>query len=361
MLRALALGALAALPMGWALSAWGHVEVGVKSLQQHVAEADLVVVARIVDGARPFVLPDGRQRRPLVEASVLETLKGEASFARIRFAQHGHGVAAYQAGQQAVLFLRRIDRSRELRALAVPGGPSHYSAQEHDAAFLVEPPSGEVLVEAVRAYARAEAPDTPALERRSWVRRATLSLLTSGDVRLGASALASLVVTPARDLLEPGDRASLEAVVDDARLSVGYRAGLLAELERRGLVEGDARWRKLVESVPAEDLPRAVRAVSQHPGPAVEALLVDLMKHPEVPVAAEATRALGRAGRADLVPRMVEALAHADPRVRNAAIRGLRGIGGPEARRVLLDSAAEHADARTRRRARAAAISIAER
>lgn len=331
-----------------------HIVMGSKSLHLRVAESDLVVRARIVDPKAIFVSQDGRKKRGLVEVRILETLKGKTDAETIRFAQDGHDVVLYRVGQETLVFLTPISRSRELRALAVPGGPSHVSSQERGEAFLFEAPHSEVLLAAVRAYAESESAGTRS-ERIALIRQATLALLNSGDSRLGATALASLVLSPNAALLVPADLPRLEKTLADATLSIGFRAGLLAELERRGLVDGPPRWLALLENAQASELKLAVRAAGAHPSDEVQAFLLDLLAKGDAEIAAEAAMALGRPGNTAAVGPLSVALAEDQPRLRNAAIRGLGGIGGPEALQVLENAGRTHPDPATRRRARAAA------
>ena len=182
---------------------------GTKSLHLLVVEADLIVRARVTHPEAVFVSADGLSRRQLVEVEVLEALKGQADSKLIRFAQDGHDVARYAAGQEALFFLRPIAKSRELRMLAVANGPSHVSGQEHEERFLLEGTYGPVLLSAVRKLARSESSATTST-RVELIRSATLELLTSGDARLGASGLASLVMTPQAALVTKADLPRLE-------------------------------------------------------------------------------------------------------------------------------------------------------
>jgi hypothetical protein len=294
------------------------------------------------------------KRRRLVEIEIVEALKGKAGTRLIRFAQDGHDVARYRIGQEALFFLKPISRSRELRALAVAGGPTHFPGQEHDEKFVIEGASGSVLLSATRDLARSETAAT-ANERVALIRSATLELLTSGDPQLGASALASLVMTPDAALVTEADLPRLEKLLADSSVSIGIRAGLIAELERRRLIEGSVYWLALLQNARAPDLPAAIRAAGVHPSAPVDAFLLGLLSDANSPteIAAECAMALGRPGNAARVGALAEALANGEPRLRNAAIRGLGQIGGPEARRALEHAAKTHPDPATRRRARA--------
>lgn len=353
---ALRASALAAL-LGGGLLAGGaaaHVEVGTPSLALRVAESELVLRARVLDPEGVFETPGG-ERRPVVEVRVLETLKGEAPGDTVRFAQHGHGVARYEEGEEVVVFLRPTARSRELDALAAAGGLAWISTQEHDAKYVLVPGTREVLLRAVRGYVRAGSLEAPR-ERRAVLREVTLDLLGSGDTRLATSALGDLVLAGDVPLLRAGDLPRLETVLADPEVSMGVRAGLLALLERRGLVDGPSRWVALLESASPGDLPTAIRAAGaagERPSAAVRARLVELLAHPRPEIAAEAAIALGRPGNADAVPPLAAALGAEERRLRMAAVRALGRIPDGAARGALEEASVSHPDPATRRRAAA--------
>ena len=317
-----------------------HVIMGSKSLPLRIAEADLVVRGRIVDPDAVFVSEAGQTRRRLVEVEVLEALKGKTASERLRIAQDGHDVPRYRVGDEALFFLTAIGKSRELRALAVPGGPAFVSSQEHEDRFLIEPPHGATLLSAARTLATSETLPTVS-ERIAAIRTATLDLLTSGDARLGATALASLVLSPDAAFVAAEDLPRLEAFLADASVSIGLRAGVLAELERRELLEGPAHWRALLDQAGPEDLATAIRAAGAHPSEPVRTFLLARLTSPDEQseIAAEAAIALGAWRDPSLVPVLAEALERArareDRRLEGAVIRGLRRIGSGEARAVL--------------------------
>ncbi len=340
-----------------------HVVVGTQSLHLRVVASDLVVRARIVDPALPFVSADGRKRRPLVEARILETLKGSHDGPSLRFVQDGHEVARYGKGDEALLFLQSRARSREMRGLTGPGAPDWVSTQEHDAAFVAAPErrSFDELLRAVRLLTDSErATSGPA--RLELVRGATLALLESRDPKLASAGLTQLVSAPEAKLVTAAERPRLRAMLDDPTRPVGLRAGLLVELQRRGQIDdADRRWIALVETAKPAERSRAVRAAGRHPSAPLERMLLRLLADPGTEVAAEAAQALGRPGNRTAVDPLARALGHEAPRVRHAAIRGLTRIGGDEARRALERAASEHPDPATRRRARAAARTTSAR
>jgi hypothetical protein len=343
-------------------AAVAHVIMGTKSLHLRVAEAEFVVRARVTDPGVLFVLDEGGGQRRLVEIEIIETLKGEATFAKVRFAQNGHDVATYQAGEIGLFFLSPIEKSRELRALAVLGGPTHFSNQEARELYRTDSERGKIFLSAARGYAGSESAGT-ADERVSEIRKATLDLLTSGDAELGAMALASLVLSPRAELITRADVPRLEALLGDSRVSVGFRAGLIAELERRGLIDGATHWMALLQSTDASDQRSAIRAVGLRPSPSIKLYLVGRLADPSTPheIAAEAAIALGASRDPDVVSALAQALSIDDGRVRNAAVRALGDVGGPEARRVLEQAADSHPDTETRRRAMAETRLLATR
>lgn len=326
-----------------------HIAVAERSLHSLVMDADRVVLARILDGEAAVALPEGGGRRPAVEARVLEALKGKDPGPELRFVQHGHGVARYAAGEEVLLFLRRIDRTRELGALV--GVVDWVSLQEHDAKYAVDARTRPALLGAVRAYVAAGS--LRGTERTNALRAITVDLLTSGETRLASVALADLAMAPDAPLVAAEDVPRLEAVLSDSAVSMGVRVGLLAELERRRLVAGPPRWAALLDGARPAELPTVIRAAGAHPSPPVNARLVALLANEDPAIAAEAAMALGSTRDVAAVAPLEKALAEGEPRVRQASIRGLGQIPGAEARAALEKAAAANDDPSARRRAAA--------
>jgi hypothetical protein len=311
----------------------GHIVYGTANLRQQIAEADVVARARIVDAAGAVVLEDPPLRRPVVDAALLEVLKGNVESGPVRFAQHGHGVAEFVDGEEVLLFLRRIERSAELDDPRLAAAVRYVSLQEHDARYPLGGGSGERFVAAARAYIAIEAIRDPAA-RLGAQRQLTLELLLSDEPRLALAAL--------QDLVLHGD---VELVT----------RGLLAELQRRGLVEGPALWVALLRGTRGADLASALRAAGAHPSPGVTAELIRILEGGDATAARVAAVALGTPGNVAATAPLARALESDDARLRMAAIRGLGRIATPAAREILESAAASHPDAETRRRARAEA------
>lgn len=354
--------ALAAAVVGAAPAVRAHVVHGTTTLSRLVAESDLVVRARVVEAqSGPLLLAGPEPGRPLVTAEVVETLKGVVpepepggAPARIRFALHGHGVAEYVEGDDAIVFLRALERSRELDELAA-SGLRFVSLQEHDEKAVVTGAKGEALLAAVRAYAGIAGAGAP--EQRSAALRAlTLELVGSPVPRIATSAARDLVLLGDELWLAPADTRRLAAIAENPAAPLGVRVALLAELERRRLVDAAPRWAALVrESRGAERIP-AVHAAGAHPSAEVTAALLEVLRGDD-PFAAEAAAvALGSPGNDAAVPALARALAEGPPRLRGTAIRGLVGIGTPAARAALARAAADHPDPAARRLAAAALV-----
>lgn len=347
----LALTAFTVAALTTAVPAGAHVVYGTPSLHDLARDADLVVRARIT-AARPNTdLPETRAGRPVVEAVVLETLHGEP-VRRVTFAAHGHGPAEYHNGEEALIFLGRLDRVPELAATPLQGRVEWVSVQETTDKIPLSPRTRAAWVEAARGYLRVEAMADPA-GRRAALRDTTLTLLASPEPRLAASALRDLVGAGGGLPLTPADVPRLEALLDRDAVPIAVRMGVLAELEHRGLIAAPRRWAGFVARARRADLVAVVRAVAAHPSPEVTAALVRVLKTAAPDAVAAAAVSLGTPANGDAVAPLTRLLARDDVRLRFAAIRGLGGIGTAEALESLRTAAATHPDAETRRRARA--------
>ena len=91
--------------------ALAHVVYGTPPLSLLTQESDLVARVRIIDPHSDLPLADPLAREIVVVAEVLELLKGSYAKERVRFVQHGHGSPEYQTGEEAAVFLKRIERT----------------------------------------------------------------------------------------------------------------------------------------------------------------------------------------------------------------------------------------------------------
>lgn len=332
-----------------------HIVVGDRPLQAFVAESELVLHVKILAaGERVPVRADpAGGGRPFVEARVIERLKGPETEDRVRFAQHGHGVVPFEPGDEALIFLIHLSRSRELDELASSTDLSWVSLQEHGEGYRFSEIDGVTALEAARSYVAAEQADT-AGERLQWVRRANFALLGSRDARLASSVVQALAADPGAPWLAPEDAPSLLAIVEDSATPIGVRVALLTELGRRGLAKGSGHWLGLLsEDAPASERLVAIRAAGYVTDPVVRGRLLAMTRSPDAGIAAAAARALGGPRDPIVIPVLVEALKHAAPTVRLAAIRSLGLIRTPEALDALATAAESHPDPATRRHARA--------
>jgi hypothetical protein len=331
-----------------------HIVYGTANLRQQIAEADVVARSRIVDAGGVLVLEDPPLRRPVVEARLLEVLKGGVEPGLVRFAQHGHGVAEFVDGEEVLLFLRHIERSAELDDPRLAAKVRYVSLQQHDARYPLAGKSGERFVAASRAYLAVDAIRDPA-SRLAAQRQLTLEMLLSEEPRLALSALQDLVQHDRIALVTRDDLTVLVARITDPQAPVGLRVGLLAELQRRELTDGPALWVKLLKTTRGADLAAVVRAAGVHPSSPVTAELTRILGGEDAVASRAAAVALGTPGNDTATAALAGALGSEDARLRMAAIRGLGRIATPAARDVLATAAKSHADPQTRRRARAEA------
>lgn len=346
--------ALGAAVLLTSVPASAHRTSPTSTLRSLVAEADLVVHARVLGSEDLVVDKEGaRKRRPVLRVELIEVMKGPALAGQtLRLAQHGHGVAEYRAGQDALLFLRALDRSAELSSLGSATPLRWYSGQEQDDAYTLSASSRAPTLAAARAYAALD--PLPPSEHTEALRRITLKLLASRDRRLAVSALRDLTRAGVAIPITAQDLPSLMMVVDDSNAKIEIRVGLLAELERRGLSDGGARWVRLLQAASqGNERNVVIRAVAAHPDPAVDAELLKILAGTDALAASEAAVSLGYTGNESAVQPLANALNSKNSRRRMAAVRGLGGIGSANARAVLSSAAASHPDQATRRRANA--------
>jgi hypothetical protein len=342
-----------------AAAARGHIVYGRPTLLGLVGTAELVAHVRVVDPRATVVVEETGERRPIVLVEVREVFKGDGEPGEsLRFASHGHGVAEYAEGEEAIVFLVPIARNRELDVLQA-AGVRWVSTQEHDARYVLSPANRKRVLAAVRGYVAAESLSQPDARVKA-LRRVTLDLLTSGDARLGVSAVQDLVLADQIPLVTAADVPRLLAeVISSPEAPIGVRVGLLAELQRRGLVEGAPLWLELLRTTAKPGLLQVVAAAGRHPSPEVDAALTGMLAGRDDEVAAAAALALGDPAHADAAGALTGALDRDEPRVRMAAIRALGRIGTPEAREALEAVAEAHEDPATRRRAAAEVRTLA--
>jgi hypothetical protein len=342
----LAITALLGVAAGPALA---HVVYGTPPLSLLTQESDLVARVRIIDPHSDLPLADPLAREIVVVAEVLELLKGSYAKERVRFVQHGHGSPEYEKGEEAAVFLKRLERSRELGGSAAASRIRWVSEQEAGSKFALDARVRADFVAAVRAYAQLAvlAPEA----RPEALHRITLKLLASPHPVLASSALRDLVMAGDASLLSARDMPTLEPLLASSATPIGVRIGLLVELERRGLVDGPPRWARLLRTTTGEDRFAVVRASAAHPSEPVTAELRALLASDDSLLVAAAAVSLGTPGNDAAVAPLAKLLKSDESRVRMAAIRGLGRVATPGAKQVLVKTAAEHPDAATRRRA----------
>jgi hypothetical protein len=349
LLAVLAVLAVVALVAGPPAAA--HVVYGRASLAELVAGADVVARVRIQHGATAASPGGAGGGRPVLSAELLEVLKGEPGPGPVHFVQHGHGAARFEPGDEVLLCLQAIERSRELVALATDSDLRWVSLQESGAELMVDDGSRAAVVAAARGYVAAQSMPAPEEALAAW-REVTLRLLRSPEKRLAESAVRDLV-TRGDDLVTPDSLNAVEPVIGDPSVSIGVRLAVLAELERLGLIDGPRRWARLLASVEPPELRAVVRAAGAHPSAPVNRELIRLLEAGDEETAVAAAVSLGVPGNREAVAPLAKALREGKRPLQMATIRGLGLVGTPEALAVLEEAARGHPEASVRRRARA--------
>lgn len=324
------------------------------SLRKLTLEADGIVQARVV--AATATIDAAGIAYPLVHVDVLATLKGAIAPGALAFVNVGTGAATFVDGEEVVLFLRQLDRVAELAATAL-STRLRWAALPNAGEKLASRP---LVVDAVRGYVALDAipdPDT----RGDALRTLTLRLLKSGDAMLVASVLRDLAPGGDAGALTLADLPAMVPLIENPRVPIGTRIALVAELERRGLVFGPARWVRLLRTSHGTDLLAVLRAVGEHPSAGVNAQLIEFLGDRDLAVATAAATALGVPGNVEAVRPLASSLARVDTPLRHAAIAALARIGTQSARQALELVAARHPDADLRSRANVAAVEIARR
>jgi len=345
---------IAAFAAGMAMAAApslsrAHVVMGMTTVRLLTLQSDLVARVRIVDPERAFVLEDPPLRETVVVAEILEGLKGAYSEKQLRFVQRGHGVVRYAKGEEVILFVRRIEKNPELANSRLAKHLDWVSEQESGTEFRLDDETRVDITAAVRAYATLEnlAPEA----RPDALRRITIDMLGSPRQELAGSALRDLVLSKNVSIVSSDDLPVLEPILDNPATPIGVRVGLLAELERRHLIDAPSRWAALIQTTLGAERLAVVRAAGAHPSEPVTKALGQLLSSNDVQLVATTAVALGGMRNGMAVGRLAALLASDEPRLRMAAIRGLGRAGTAAALEALSKAAESHQDVETRRRA----------
>ncbi len=342
----------------WSPVAFAQTATGAASLRILTQDADAVVAARIVAGRAE--VDAGGVAYPVVHADVQTPLKGAATPGPLVFANVGAGIVGYADGEEVLLFLRHVERVAELAATPL----------QHQLRYVVMPNAGEKLVltpwgrapllDAVRRYAAVQTIQDPEV-RGEAIRSLTLDLLKSGDPVLIASVMRDFEPGGDAAALTLADLPAMVPLIESPRVPIGTRIAVVAELERRGLVFGPARWVRLLRTSQGPDLLAVIRAVGQHPSAGVTGQLVPLLHERDLAVATAAASSLGVPGNVDAVRPLAAALARRDWTLRRTILTSLTRIGTQSARQAIELVAARHPDAELRARAETEAIILARR
>jgi len=328
-----------------------HIVMGTTTLRLLTLASDVVARVRIVEPYATLILEDPPLRESVVVVEVLETLKGAYAEKQLRFVPRGHGAIAYERGEEVIVFVRRIERIRELANTRVAEHLHWVSEQESGAEFRLNEGNRGDIVAAIQAYVVLAA--LPPEAQLDALRRITIDQLRSPQVVLASSALRDLVLSANAAIVSAEDLPVLEPLLDDPATRIGIRIGLLAELERRQLIAGSVRWATLLRTTEGADRLAVVRAAGAHPSQAVANELLELLSSKDVELVSTAAVALGNLRNDFAVKPLTKLLSSEESRLRMAAIRGLGRVGTSAALETLSEAAGSHADPATRRRAAA--------
>lgn len=357
---------IAAILLG--IATLGHAEVptrsgptpptGAASLRRLTTDADAVVTARVT-AARAQV-DAGGIAYPIVHVDVLSTLKGAAAPGPLAFANVGAGAVGYVDGEEVLLFLRHLERVAELAATPLQGRLRYVVIPNAGEKLVLTPWATRPLTNAVSRYVAVDTIPDPEL-RGEAIRSLTLDLLKSGEPVLIASVMRDFEPGGDAGALTLEDLPAMVPLIESPRTPIGTRIALVAELERRGLVFGPARWVRLLRTSQGTDLLAVIRAVGEHPSAGVTAQLLPLLRDRDPAIVNAAAASLGVPGNVDAVRPLAATLAYEDGTLRRTIIRSLSRIGTQSARQALELVAARHPDPELRARAETEAIILARR
>jgi hypothetical protein len=330
--------------------AHGHLIPGSVTLQQLTRAADVVAIAKIADPGVILEFKDPPLRRKVVDAELVEVLRGEAKRGPVRFVPHAHGGAEYARGEEVLVFLQNIDRNREYSKTPLAGAVRYAGIDDLGDHITLSATSRDAFIAAVREYTAAFLLN--GTEQPHALGRITLKLLGSNEPRLATFALRDLAFAGGAPLVTEADLPELDRLIGDASRSIGVRVALLIELDRRKLVDAVPRWVRLLRETRAAELPDVARGAGKNAHPDILRELVRWMEGGDRSAAAAAAEALGSRNHHAAVEPLTRALASNDGPLRRAALRSLGKIASPEARLALKRAAESHPDADMRRLAR---------
>lgn len=326
-----------------------HIIPGASTLSQLTRAASVVAVAKIVNPARPIEVGEAKIKRFVVEAEILEVLRGDVAKGVVQFVPHGHGAEAYEAGEEALIFLQPIEQSRELAGTKIASAVRFAGIDEVTDRITLRPASRGAFLDAARAYAAIFS--KPADAQDEALRQATIRMLAANEPRLASFALKDLAFAGADSLIKAEDAPALLSILNDASRPLSLRVGLLTELERRKLASGSEPWVKLLREAPPAELATVARVAGKRALPEVTAELVQRMEGDNPQVASAAAAALGAPGNEAAVEPLGRAAWSQDPKLRWTALQSLGRIATPSARALLARAASEHFDANAQRAA----------
>ncbi len=331
---------------------------GAASLRRMTRDADAIVTARVA--AAHAEVDAGGVVYPIVHVDVLTTLKGAAAPGPLAFVNVGAGAVGYTDGEEVLLFLQHLERVAGLAATPLQGRLRYVVIPNAGEKLVMTPWARGPLTNAVRRYIAVETIADPEV-RGEAIRSLTLDLLKSGEPVLIAAVMRDFAPGGDAAALTLADLPAMVPLIESPRTPIGTRIAIVAELERRGLVFGPARWVRLLRTSHGADLLAVIRAVGEHPSAGVTGQLVPLLRDHDLEIANAAAASLGVPANVDAVRPLAAALARENAAFRHTILRSLSRIGTQSARQALELVAARHPDPELRAQAETEAIILARR
>jgi len=331
-----------------------------RTLWQRAFESEIVVHARIIHPRWEIPIGEPPTPYPVVEAEVLEVLRGDIAPGRLTFARDGHEHPPYALGQDTVLFLRPIAASAALASTTVAANVEWASLPTAVENVRLTANNRTAYLTAIRSYAAiADMPQSA--ERGARLRTLTIELVISPEPALAHSALRDLALAGNAPLLTRAEAGRIGQLVFDPTVPIETRLALLHETERRRLIFGPTAWARMLRETQGAELGVVMKAVRGHQSVAVNLELEKMLKGPDRALAIAAASALGSFGNIKAVRPLLRELDSPDPALRRAIVRGLGGIRTQSARQALDLVAANHPSPDTRQVALAEVLMLARR
>lgn len=331
-----------------------HIGVQPLSLNRLLAKADLVVVGRVVSTDRIYRRPDLAFQQPYIEIKVLEEIKGRSIHRRIDFFGHGHGIARYRPGEEALFFFAEIARHPSWKGSPLAERFIYFSDQEVRDKFVLTAENRGAWIGAAKRYLEVQSMP-PSAEVGARLRAITLDLIGSGEKKLALQALHDVLAVPNVYAVFSEDEIDrLKRLAETSAVHLRIRILLCQQL---GAAPGFPVYDKVMslygEAAEVVDKVAAIRALSRCRDARLVGFLKGLLGDADPSIRRAAIDGLGRPGLGEAVRLLADLLADPDPPLHAALTGALGRIGTEEAFAALRRLSRRHPNKTVRQYARA--------